>query len=122
MSPRILHTHTPRSGIPWAGLAAGPIAWWLNAQLSYALLNWACNTSLNPAPVLATVFAAISIGGAYLSWRAWSRYLGPGIQVPDTDGYPGYLLCGLGVATGVLFAAVIIMQGIAGMFLDPCLR
>jgi len=32
------------------------------------------------------------------------------------------LLCGIGVAAGVLFAMVVAMQGIAGLILDPCLR
>lgn len=126
MTYRMLHiSHDGshgRDGVSWAGLATGPASWWLYMQINYALLNWACEAGWNPALGLVTVFAAISLAGAFSSWRAWGRYLGPGIQVPERGGHPGYLLCGLGVASGVLFAVVIVIQGIAAYSLDPCVR
>jgi hypothetical protein len=44
------------------------------------------------------------------------------MHVPEQDGHPRHLLSGIGVAAGVLFALVILMQGLGGMFLGPCLR
>jgi hypothetical protein len=107
---------------PWAGLAAGPACWAINTQLNYALVPRFCGRGLNTAPVIAAVLVAVSLAGAVWSWLAWSRYEGPGLQIPEQDGHPGYLLSGLGVAAGVLFALVILMQGLAGLILDPCLR
>jgi len=107
---------------PWAGLAAGPACWAISTQLNYALVQWFCERGLNIAPIIAGVLVAVSLAGAVWSWLAWSRYEGPGLQIPEQDGHPGYLLSGLGVASGVLFALVILMQGLAGFILDPCLR
>src|SRR5436305_1201307 len=83
---------------PWAGLATGPACWALNTQLNYALVPWFCGRGLNVVPVIAAVLVVVSLAGAVWSWLAWSRYEGPGLQVPEQDGRPGYLLSGIGVA------------------------
>lgn len=119
MAHRTLHVSY---GISWAGLATGPVAWWLFMHINHALLNWACEVSWSPTPVLAAVFSLISLAGAFGSWRAWGRYIGPGIRVREQGGHPGYLMSGLGVATGLLFAAVIVIQGIVVASVDPCFR
>jgi hypothetical protein len=107
---------------PWAGLAAGPSCWAINTELNYALVPWLCGRGLKVVPVIAGVLVGVSLTGALWSWLAWSRYEGPGLQVPEQDGHPSYLLSGIGVATGLLFALVIAMQGLAGLIVHPCLR
>jgi hypothetical protein len=107
---------------PWAGLAAGPACWALDTQLNYALVPWACKYGWNGIPAIAALLAIMSLLGALSSWFAWRRYEAPGTFNSGQDGHPRNLLCGIGVAAGVLFAIVIAMQGIAGMMLDPCLR
>ena len=109
-------------GKSWAGLALGPTCWAISTQINYALVPWACGRRVDIVPIIAAVLAVISLGGAVWSWLAWSRYEGPGLRIPEQDGHPGDLLSGIGVASGVLFALVIAMQGIAGLILDPCLR
>jgi len=108
-------------GKSWAGLAAGPTCWAISTQLNYAMVHWACAHRPNVIPAIAAVLVVISLAGALWSWLAWGRYEGPGLHIPEQDGHPHDLLCGLGVAAGVLFAMVVAMQGIAGLLLDPCM-
>jgi hypothetical protein len=68
------------------------------------------------------VLAVVSLAGALSSWMAWRRYDAWGVPVPEQDGHPYRLLSAIGVGFGILFAIVIVMQGIAGIFLEPCLR
>jgi hypothetical protein len=109
-------------GTSWAGLAGGPACWALDTQLNYSLLPWACGAGWSPVPGIAVLLAVLSLGSATSSWLAWRRYGGPGVAVPEQDGHPRQLLAGLGVAAGVLFALGILLQGAAGLLLDPCLR
>jgi ABC-type transporter Mla maintaining outer membrane lipid asymmetry permease subunit MlaE len=117
----LLDTLRPH-GKSWAGLAAGPTCWAIDTQLNYALVPWFCAKGLNIVPIIAAVLVVISLGGALASWFAWGRHEGPGWHIPEQDGHPHHLLCGIGVAAGVLFAMVIAMQGTAGLILSPCLR
>ena len=109
-------------GQSWAGLAAGPACWAISTQLNYALVPWVCAHRPNIIPIITAVLVVVSLGGGLWSWLAWGRYEGPGLQIPEQDGHPHDLLCGIGVAAGVLFAMVVAMQGVAGLILDPCLR
>jgi hypothetical protein len=116
--PALRLTH----GTSWAGLALGPGAWAVDTQLNYALVPWACGAGWNPAALVAAALVVLSLLGAALSWFAWRRHDGPGTPIPEQDGHPRHLLSGIGVAAGVLFALAIAMQGMAGLFLDPCVR
>jgi hypothetical protein len=106
----------------WSGLAVGPAAWAIDTQLNYALVDWSCGRGWNPTPAIAAVLAVVSLAAAASSLIAWRRYEGPGIPIPEQDGHPRHLLSGIGVAAGVLFAFVILLQGLAGLLLEPCLR
>jgi hypothetical protein len=113
----------PRSwSASWAGLALGPACWALNTQINYALVNWECSGGKNRLGVIAAVLAVVSLAGALSSWVAWRRYDASGVPLLEEDGHPYRLLSAIGVASGILFAIVIVMQGIAGIFLEPCLR
>jgi hypothetical protein len=109
-------------GKSWAGLVLGPTCWAISTQLNYALVPWFCARRLDMVPVIAVGLVAISLIGALWSWLAWHRHDGPGIHLPEQDGHPHHLLCGIGVASGVLFAIVIAMQGVAGLILNACVR
>src|SRR4051812_27520078 len=97
----------------WTGLLLGPACWALNTQVSYALVEWSCGRRMNIAAMLAAAFALVSLAGAAGSWRAWRQRAGPHASLPKHDG-ERKLLFGIGVAAGVLFALVILMQGLAG--------
>jgi hypothetical protein len=106
----------------WSGLAIGPTAWAMNTQLNYALVDWACGRGWNPTPAIAAVLALISLAAAVSSFFAWQRHDGPRMRIPERDGHPRYLLSGIGVAAGLLFAVVIALQGLGSLLLEPCLR
>jgi hypothetical protein len=108
--------------VSWAGLALGPASWALNTQVNYALVNWECSGGKHPIGMIAAVLAVVSLAGALSSWVALRRYDASGVPVPEQDGHPHRLLSAIGVTFGILFAIVIVMQGIAGIFLEPCLR
>jgi hypothetical protein len=109
-------------GAPWTGLVCGPVSWMLNTQVNYSLVEWSCAAGWNPVPGIAGFFIVISLAGAAISGFAWPRFDGPGIRIPEQDGHPHRLLCGIGVAAGVLFAIVIAMQGAAGLIVEACQR
>jgi hypothetical protein len=117
----VLGTLRPH-GKSWAGLAAGPACWAIGTQLNYALVPQACGGGSSIFAIIATALGIISLAGALWSWFAWGRDRAPGLHMPKQDGHPHDLLCGLGVGSGVLFAMVVAIQGVASLILDPCLR
>jgi hypothetical protein len=109
-------------GRSWAGLAAGPLCWALNTQINYSLVPWACQRGWNFLPAIAALLALMSGVGALSSWAAWRRHEETKAHLPEHDGYPRYLLAGVGVGAGILFGIVIALQGAAALILGPCLR
>jgi hypothetical protein len=111
-----------RHGVSWAGLAVGPAMWALSTQGNYALAPHLCGRWLHANAGLSLGLALVSFAAALSSWRAWRRHQGPGLHIPEQDGHPRHLLSGIGVAAGILFGLVIVMQGVAAVIVDPCLR
>jgi hypothetical protein len=109
-------------GAAWSGLVAGPFSWMLNTQVNYSLVEWSCATGWNPVPAIAALFTVTGLAGAATSWFAWPRLERPGIRVPEQDGHPHHLLCGISVAAGILFAIIIALQGVAGLIVGACQR
>jgi hypothetical protein len=107
--------------VPWAGLVAGPTAWAINTQLGYSLVPWICASKVNLIPPLALGFALTAAFAGVLSWSSLEG------SEPDSvgrheGGRPQRLLAGVGVLAAMLFAAVILTQGAAGLVLDGCER
>jgi hypothetical protein len=101
-----------RDGVAWAGLASGATAWATSTQLNYALAGTG-HGDFPVVPVLALVLAAIALAGGALSWRAW-RQSPESVATPAT-GIPHAFLAGVGTMSAILFAAVIVLQGLAGV-------
>jgi hypothetical protein len=108
-------------GLSWAGIFAGPTAWAVNTQLGYALVPWVCASEVNIIPLLAVIMALLALAGAWVSWLAMPRAeLDSGGS--HAGGEPRGMLAGVGVASGLLFALLILMQGAAGVVFDGCER
>jgi hypothetical protein len=107
--------------VPWAGLVAGPTAWAINTQLGYSLVPWICASEVNLVPPLALAFAMAAAFGGVLSWSSldWSE---ADSAATHGGGRPRQLLAGIGVLAAILFAAVILTQGAAGLVLHGCER
>jgi hypothetical protein len=108
-------------GLPAAGLYAGPVAWLVSTQANYALVPWVCAHKVRVIPAVALALIAVSLFGAFLSWRAYAvRPVPPG-DFSD-GGRPRRFLAGVGILTAVLFALVIAVHGAAGLFFSGCER
>jgi hypothetical protein len=108
-------------GVPAAGLYAGPVAWLVSTQANYALVPWVCAHKVRVIPAVALALIAVSLFGAFLSWRAYAvRPASPGDF--SGGGRPHRFLAGVGVLTAVLFALVIAVHGAAGLFFSGCER
>ena len=111
----------PRAGVSWAGLAAGPGAWAVNTQLGYSLVPWVCANKLPLNPAIALALALVALAGGLLSWRAL-RSGRPADAETQGGGHPHDFLAAMSVLTAVLFAAVILTQGAAGLLMHGCER
>jgi hypothetical protein len=110
------------SGIPSAGLYAGPLAWMANTQANYSLVPWVCANRLQLVPVVALVLALVSLAGAYLSWQAWrTSPAAPGVD-DSGSAQPRRLIAGVGALMSALFCLVILLQGAAGLVFQGCER
>lgn len=104
---------------PAAGIFAGALAWFVNTEANYALANTLCGWDVPPVPFVSAAALAIAVWGGVLSWQALRRTE----PLPaGRGGAPARLLAGIGVMSAALFAAVILIQGAAGLVFDGCER
>jgi hypothetical protein len=102
-----------------AGLFTGAAAWLANTQLNYALVSLACSSGFPLVPLVSAAMLALALGGGWVSWRARSR------TSPDPEahgGSPDRLLGATAALASLLFGAVILLQGAAGLVFSGCER
>lgn len=99
--------------LPWAGLASGPASWAVSTQANYALVTLTCRTQLPLTVATAALFAAVAFAGGAASFQAWRQ---------AARGGAARFISGIGIWSGVLFGAVVLLQGIAGLILSGCER
>lgn len=107
----------------WYGVFAGPVAWALDEQASYFMVQTACDSGrpllLHLASLLCFLAAVV---GIFLSWRAWTRLRGEEGQVSTSQGLPTesrrlfQALFGMVLSTG--FALVIVATEIPNLILS----
>jgi hypothetical protein len=104
----------------WTGILAGPIAWGIDLEASYALVHWTCTTQrvdvLHGISVLALLITA---GGAAVSWLALQE--ARRAQMDDgSERARARFMAILGISTSVLFAMAIVAGAIPRWVLDAC--
>lgn len=109
-----------RKGTSWAGMLAGPSAWAVSTQLNYALVEWQCENQFPVIPFAALCLILLALGGGALSWRAWKHGGASFKQERELD--TERFISMIGMLMAALFAAVILMQGMASLILDGCTR
>ena len=109
-----------RTGIPWAGLPAGPTAWAISTQANYALAPWSCSHGGYVVLLLGLVLAMIALVGAGLSLLAWRHRSVEASGSLESDGRPRYLLASMSALLALLFAILILVQTSAGLVLSGC--
>ena len=122
MSDVANNTTAPANALSlWAGILAGPFAWFLQMQVSYALVPWACATGHLVVLHLTTLGGMlIAAAGALIAWREWRRV---GSEWPKGAGGPqmrSRFMAVLGLLISILFFLVILAQGIPSFILNPC--
>ena len=111
-----------RTGVPSAGLWAGPAAWLASLQLKYSLVPWICEHDLQLVHPATLLTALISIAGGYLSWRAWQNGTSPTPADSLGGGRPHHFIAGIGILTAALFTLIVLLQGAAALILEGCER
>jgi hypothetical protein len=105
----------------WTGILAGPVAWALDLEISYAIVKWTCAAGTEtPFLVITVACLAMVAGGAAVSWRALRRTRG---DVPEDGGSPrqrARFMAILGLASSALFALTIAAAAIPWWVLDAC--
>ena len=109
-----------RSGVSWAGLVSGPAAWAMSTQMNYILADMQCGMRVYPVPWVALGLALAALLGGFLSWQAWRTV--PESSNPPRRAETERFVAGLGASMALLFAAVIVLQGLAGVLFSGCER
>ena len=107
----------------WAGVFAGPVAWFLQQQLNYAVATWVCSFAGQLTLHLGSLaFLLLALGGGLISWRYWQQ---AGGQWPDEAGgvvSRHRFLSALGILMSSLFSLIVIAQWLPTLFYHPCQR
>jgi len=107
----------------WFGILAGPLAFLLNLQLSYMLVQPVCVTAhhiiLHLVPAGALLLAA---SGGVSAWWNWQR-----TGQAESSKAEGVLprsrfMADVGLLTSGLFLVVIVAQWLPNFILSPCQR
>ena len=105
----------------WAGILAGPIAWAIDLEASYASVKWVCHTHGSGVLTAITLASLMIVAcGAALSRAALTR---TAADVPSDGGRPrqrARFMAMLGLASCGLFALQIIAGAIPHWVLDAC--
>ena len=106
--------------LPAAGFGLGALAWGTSTELNYALVPKVCGSHWPLIPLAAAILALIAALGFALSVMAWRQ--DRSLPSPDRPeaGVPHKLLAGIGALSGALFTTIILMQGVAALFLSGC--
>ena len=102
------------------GLWVGALAWATSTQLNYSLVPWVCTTGIRITPWTAAGLAIVTLVGVAVSANAFRHRQGPLKTATPKGGTPHDMLAIIGVGAGTLFALIIVMQGLAGLFLTGC--
>jgi hypothetical protein len=102
---------------PGAGLVSGPLAWAICTQANYSLAEAFCQYQTSWLLLLsALALATLSLAGAFVSIRSAP------VAPSSHTGRPRQFLALVGVASGILFALIICLQGAAALALNGCER
>lgn len=112
-----------RTAALWFGVMGGPLAAFVNQQLSYALVTWACQRPEAAFPrltarILPALLLALALLSAAVAWRS-RRSDPPSADAPQSAGRPDFMAL-LGVGLGVVFSLVIIAEWLAAAVLRTC--
>jgi len=111
-------------GALWFAFLGGPIAWSAHLLASYPLVSIACQLgSTTLLHAITAVTAAIAAAAALTGWLAYRRVRTGGPTAGPADRFARARFMAIsGLALGILFTFVILVEGMPPMLHDPCLR
>ena len=106
----------------WTSVLGGPFLFLLNLEVSYVMVDWACNTGNDWAlHVVHFVSVVLSAACALLGLTLLRRVRSAGPD-GDREDARSRLLATVGILSGALFAVSVFAQWIGVMVLGTCLR
>lgn len=123
MVRRVNSRSTERTGTLWFGILGPPLIWAVRIAVSYVAVPQICASGAVGALHLVTLSALAAVSGAaYLAWRNWGA-VGRGAEV-ETGGVDARrrFMARLGLLSAAFFFLVILAEGMANVFVDPCLK
>jgi hypothetical protein len=103
-----------------AGIWIGAFAWAVSTQLNYSLVPWVCASGVPIIPWIGAGLAVLALVGVFLSWRAFARRAQRLETETPAAGTPHEMLALISIGSGILFAVIIALQGVAPLFLTGC--
>jgi hypothetical protein len=101
----------------WIGVLAGPVAWFVELEASYALTDWVCRHGhpwlLHVTTVIAVGLAIAGIPAAARGRRIWNERL-------PASGRTGAFLGTAGLWLSLLFSMAILASVLPKLLLSPC--
>lgn len=105
----------------WTGVLAGPIAWALQFQINYSLVQTACDSGNKLALHLVTLAALLAVaGGAVAAWRIWKRLPEGSRDQGDAHQARARFMALSGLAMSAFFAVLIVATEIPNLVLRAC--
>lgn len=103
------------------GLLLAPLAWFLDLQISYATVKWACAEGRRDVLLLIPAASLMLIAlAASMSWRCWRtlRHQGrpDGGEMEDRS----YFLAIAGLSMSAVFALLVLTSLVPRYLLNPC--
>jgi hypothetical protein len=115
------HSDTGGSMLAWVAVLLGPIAWTVHLLVAYFLVPTTCDASLPWLLHLTTIVTAVaSLAAVPLAWREMGRSAESRNSGNQGSMQARRFLGISGMALGLLFAAVVVLEGIPPVLLSPC--
>jgi len=108
-----------RLRIAWCAAAAGPICWFAQLLISYALIARACVNFPSLLAILGCVFTIPVLIAALAAWRVYQA--GPAAAESTATGRARFVEL-LGLVTPLVFLVAMLWQDLAVVFFPPCDR
>ncbi len=102
----------------WYGVLGAPVVWLARISAASALVPYACATG-RAWTIHVTTLVALALSGAAgaIAWRGWRRWeRDDGARL----GTRSHLVAVSGVLLSGVFVIVIVLEGLAALYMDPC--
>jgi hypothetical protein len=116
--------HPGEIALLWLGLLGPAVIWLTQFEVNYALVPWVCRHGHHELIALVTIVAlALTAVLGLLAWGLWRRSA-PQFSESADAGIRSrtHFMAAMGLMSSGLFILVIVAQGIAVFFIDPCLQ